>query len=160
MTENAVLKYLSLAKMNPPLRLESDRMAIIQGLKDNTIDMIATDHAPHSRDEKQKELKAAPSGITGLETSLALGIRELVQTGELSLMELLERMTVGPARVYGLDAGVIEEGRDADLVIFNPVEEWDFIQSASKSTNTPFLGERLPGRIHATVCRGKVVYNI
>ncbi len=75
-------------------------------------------------------------------------------------MELLERMTVGPARVYGLDAGVIEEGRDADLVIFNPVEEWDFIQSASKSTNTPFLGERLPGRIHATVCRGKVVYNI
>ena len=160
LTENAVLKYLSLAKMNPPLRLESDRLAIIRGLKDNTIDMIATDHAPHSRDEKQKELKAAPSGITGLETSLALGIRELVQKGELSLMELLERMTVGPARVYGLDAGVIEEGRDADLVIFNPVEEWDFIQSASKSTNTPFLGERLPGRIHATVCRGKVVYNI
>lgn len=160
LTEKAVLKYLSLAKMNPPLRLESDRLAIISGLKDNTIDMIATDHAPHSRDEKQKELKDAPSGITGLETSLALGIRELVQTGEFSLMELLERMTVGPARVYGLDAGVLAEGRDADIVIFNPVEEWDFVQSASKSSNTPFLGERLPGRIHATICKGKIVYNI
>ena len=160
LTENAVLKYLSLAKMNPPLRLESDRQAIIAGLKDGTIEMIATDHAPHSREEKKKELRSAPSGITGLETSLALGIRELVQPGYMTLMELLDRMTVGSARVYGLDAGVVAEGRDADCVIFNPTEEWDFVQSASKSTNTPFLGERLPGRIHATICKGKIVYNI
>ncbi len=158
LTEEAVLKYGALAKMNPPLRRESDRRAIIEGLKDGTIEMIATDHAPHSREEKGKELTKAPSGITGLETSLALGIRELVKPGYLTMPELLARMTCGPARVYGLDVGVIRQGGDADLVIFNPDEEWNFINSLSKSTNTPFLGERLPGRIHYTICRGRIVY--
>ena len=144
--------------MNPPLRLESDRQAIIEGLKDGTIEMIATDHAPHAREEKAKDLKSAPSGITGLETSLALGIRELVNKGYLSLMELLKAMTINPSRIYGIDAGSIREGGWADLVIFAPGEEWSFVQSASKSSNTPFLGERLPGKIIYTICRGKVVY--
>jgi dihydroorotase len=159
LTEEAVLKYGSLAKMNPPLRLERDRQAIIAGLKDGTIDMIATDHAPHSREEKQKELSQAPSGITGLETSLSLGIRELVNTGMLTMGELIYRMSTGPARVYGLDAGEIREGGAADLVIFSPSEEWSFVQSMSKSSNTPFLGQRMPGKIYATICRGKVVYS-
>lgn len=158
LTEDAVLKYGALAKMNPPLRLESDRQAIIEGIKDGTIEMIATDHAPHAREEKAKDIKAAPSGITGLETSLALGIRELVNKGYLSLMELLKAMTINPSRIYGIDAGSIREGGWADFVIFAPGEEWSFVQSASKSSNTPFLGERLPGKIIYTICRGKVVY--
>jgi dihydroorotase len=159
LNQNAVLKFGALAKMNPPLRLESDRQAIIKGLKDGTIEMIATDHAPHSREEKGKELRLAPSGITGLETSLGLGIRELVNPGYLTLKELLERMTVGSARVYGMDAGYIKEGKSADLVIFAPDEEWSFVQSVSKSSNTPFLGERLPGKIYATICDGNIVYD-
>jgi dihydroorotase len=158
LTEEAVLKYGSLAKMNPPLRLESDRQAIIEGLKDGTIEMIATDHAPHSREEKQKEIRLAPSGITGLETSLSLGICVLVKTGEMTLADLIARMSTNPARLYGLDAGYVREGGPADLVIFNPGEEWDFVQSVSKSSNTPFLGQRLPGRISFTICRGNVVY--
>ena len=159
LTEEAVLKHGSLAKMNPPLRLESDRLAIIKGLKDGTIDMIATDHAPHAGYEKEKPLQEAPSGITGLETSLSLGIRELVKPGHLSLMELLTAMTCNPAALYGINAGGIRIGDSADLVIFNPDEEWVFEKSVSKSSNTPFLGEKLPGKIHFTICRGKVVYN-
>lgn len=159
LTETAVLKYGSLAKMNPPLRLESDRIAIIEGLKDGTIEMIATDHAPHSREEKGKELKSAPSGITGLETSLALGIRELVKPGHLSLSQLINRMTIGSALLYGLPAGEITKGASADLVIYDPDTEWSFVQSASKSSNTPFLGQRLPGKIFYTICNGNIVYN-
>lgn len=160
LTEVAVLKYGALAKMNPPLRLESDRMAIIEGLKDGTIEMVATDHAPHSREEKAKDITTAPSGITGLETSLALGIRELVNKGYMTLKELLYRMTAGPAGIYGIDAGYIKEGGKADFVIFDPDEMWDFVQSMSKSSNTPFLGERLPGKISYTICNGKVVYGL
>ena len=158
LTQEAVRTHGTLAKMNPPLRLESDRMAIIEGLKDGTIDMIATDHAPHSKEEKEKSFREAPSGITGLETSLALGIRELVKPGYLTIMELLSVMSAKPAALYGLDAGTIREGSVADLIIFNPDEEWVFDKSLSKATNTPFLGERLPGKIFFTVCRGKIVY--
>ena len=158
LTEDAVLKYGALAKMNPPLRLESDRRAIIEGLKDGTIEMIATDHAPHSREEKGGDLVKAPSGITGLETSLGLGIRELVKPGYLTLMELLDRMSLGSAKVYGFDAGAVKEGGYADLVIFNPEEEWSYVSSVSKSSNSPFIGQRLPGRIYGTICRGKIVY--
>ncbi len=158
LTEEALLKHGTLAKMNPPLRLESDRLAIIEGLKDGTISMIATDHAPHAKEEKEKSLREAPSGITGLETSLALAIRELVQPGYMSLMEVLARMTCGIADLYGLDAGWIGEWQRADFVIFAPNEEWVFDKSVSKSSNTPFLGERLPGKIHYTICGGKVVY--
>jgi dihydroorotase len=159
LTQEAVLKHGTLAKMNPPLRLESDRRAIIEGLADGTIEMIATDHAPHSKEEKAKELTKAPSGITGLETSLSLGIRELVNPGYLDLMTLLERMSLGSARLYGLPAGEIKEGASADLVIFSPKDEWMFDSSFSKADNTPFLGQRLPGVIYDTICSGRVVYS-
>lgn len=159
LTEEAVIRYGSLAKMNPPLRTETDRLAIIEGLKDGTIDLIATDHAPHSEEEKAKEpLWTAPSGITGLETSLGLGITSLVKKGHLSLMELIEKMTINPAKLYKLPGGRIEENAPADFVIFDPDEEWIVDEFASKSANTPFKGEKLFGKIHYTICNGKIVY--
>lgn len=158
LTEEAVLIYGTLAKMNPPLRTEKDRLAIIEGLKDGTIDLIATDHAPHSEEEKNKPLTEAPSGITGLETSLGLGITNLVRTGHLTLMELLEKMTWNPAALYHLPSGSIEKGAPADLVIFDPDEKWTADTFLSKSSNTPFKGAELYGKIHYTICRGEVVY--
>ena len=159
LTDEAVIKHGSLAKMNPPLRTEEDRQAIIAGLKDNTIDLIATDHAPHSAEEKAAQpMWTAPSGITGLETALGLGITSLVRPGYLTMMEMLEKMTSNPAALYKLPAGSIEVGKPADLVIFNADEEWVVTDFASKSTNTPFTGENLYGKIHYTVCGGKVIY--
>jgi len=158
LTDEAVLKHGTLAKMNPPLRLESDRMAIIEGLKDGTIEMIATDHAPHSEEEKAKDLKSAPSGIIGLETSLSLGIRELVQPGYMTMSQMLWHMTVGVASVYDLDAGRIKVGGAADIVIFDPNATWVAGDYASKATNTPFTGETMPGVVRYTICDGKVVY--
>ena len=159
LTDEAVIKYGSLAKMNPPLRTEADRLAIIEGLKDGTIDLIATDHAPHSEEEKAKEpMWTAPSGITGLETSLGLGITSLVKPGHLTLMQLLEKMTINPAKLYKLPGGRIEIGAPADFVIFNPDEEWTVTEFASKSTNTPFKGGKLFGKIYYTICDGKIVY--
>lgn len=159
LTEDAVLEHGTLAKMNPPLRTESDRMAIIEGLKDGTIDLIATDHAPHSIKEKAKALPDAPSGIIGLETSLALGITSLVRPGHLTLMELLEKMTINPAELYHLPYGRIEENAPADLVIFNPDECWTPTEYRSKSCNTPFTGQHLYGKVKYTICRGKLVYS-
>lgn len=159
LTEDAVLEHGTLAKMNPPLRTESDRMAIIKGLKDGTIDLIATDHAPHSIEEKAKALPDAPSGIIGLETSLALGITSLVRPGHLTLMELLEKMTINPAELYHLPYGRIEENAPADLVIFNPDECWTPTEYQSKSCNTPFTGQHLYGKVKYTICRGKLVYS-
>lgn len=158
LTQDAVLKHGSLAKMNPPLRTEEDRLAIIEGLKDDTIEIIATDHAPHSKEEKEKEFTKCPSGITGLETSLGLGITTLVKGGHLDLMHLLEKMTINPAKLYNLDRGYIKEGSFADIVIFNPDEKWEVKDFASKSTNTPFIGEILDGKIKYTISEGKVVY--
>ncbi|RKM55979.1 dihydroorotase [Butyrivibrio sp. CB08] len=158
LTQDAVLEHGTLAKMNPPLRLESDRRAIIEGLKDGTIEAIATDHAPHSKEEKDKPLREAPSGITGLETALSLGIRELVQPGFMTMMQLIERFTVGAARIYELDAGRIYEGGPADLVIFGQRDTWEFDSSFSKASNTPFLGEKLPGKVYETICKGRIVY--
>lgn len=157
LTEEAVIEHGTLAKMNPPLRTEADRMAIIQGLKDNTIDIIATDHAPHSKEEKEKSITDAPSGIIGLETSLPLGITNLVKAGHLSYMELIEKMTINPATMYHLDCGYIAENGPADLVIFN---ENEFIVGnyASKSSNSPFTGQKLKGEIQYTICDGKIVY--
>lgn len=160
LTEDAVIRHGSMAKMNPPLRREEDRLAIIQGLKDGTIDLIATDHAPHSTEEKNKEpLWNAPSGITGLETSLGLGITSLVEKGHLTLMELLEKMTINPARLYQLPGGDISVGAPADFVIFDPKESWEVKDFASKSTNTPFIGKTLLGKIHYTICGGEIIYN-
>ena len=160
LTEDAVLEYGTLAKMNPPLRTEWDRQMLIEGLKDGTIDMIATDHAPHSKEEKEKPLTEAPSGITGLETSLALGITSLVKPGHLTLMELMEKMSLNPAKLYKLDCGRLEEGAEADLVIFDENEKWVVDGFASKAANSPFLGAELTGRVRYTICGGKIVYSL
>ena len=158
LTEEAVIEYGTLAKMNPPLREGSDRRAVIEGLRDGTIDMIATDHAPHSREEKEKPITEAPSGIIGLETALALGITQLVETKELTMMSLLEKMTCNPAGIYHLDAGYLAEGGPADIVLFDPTEEFTVKDFASKSANSPFVGRKLKGAVKYTVCGGKVVY--
>ena len=158
LTEEAVIEHGTLAKMNPPLREEADRLAIIEGLKDGTIDMIATDHAPHSTEEKAKPITEAPSGIIGLETSLSLGIRELVDRGYLTMMELIEKMSYAPAKLYHLDAGYVEENGPADLVLFHPKQVWKVENFASKACNSPFVGEQLPGVITHTICAGKIVY--
>lgn len=156
LTEQDAIRYGTLAKMNPPLREEADREAIIEGLRDGTIDLIATDHAPHSKEEKEKPLTQAPSGIIGLETALALGITGLVENGKLTLMSLLEKMTWNPARMYGMDRGYLAEGGPADLVIFDRKKRWKVEQFASKACNSPFLGWELCGKVRATVCGGRV----
>ena len=158
LTEEAAIEKGTLAKMNPPLREERDRRAIIEGLKDGTIDLIATDHAPHSREEKEKPVTQAPSGIIGLETALSLGIRELVKKGYLTWPELIHRMSTAPCELYGLSGGRIEEGAPADLVLFHPQETWTVSEFASKSANSPFIGEELPGVVYDTICGGKIVY--
>ena len=158
LNHSAVLKHGTLAKMNPPLRTEDDRLALIAGMKDGTIDLIATDHAPHSMEEKSKPLTEAPSGITGIETSLSLGITSLVRPGHLTMMELLEKMTINPAKLYHLPYGDISVGKDADLVLFNPDETWVVGDFCSKSCNTPFTGEELYGVVKYTIVGGEIVY--
>lgn len=158
LTEDAVIKYGTLAKMNPPLREEEDRLAVIRGLQDGSIDMIATDHAPHSREEKERPITEAPSGIIGLETSLSLGIRELVDKGYLSLAELISKMSRQPAEFYRLDAGYLAEGGPADVVIFDKEEKWTAGEFVSRSQNSPFKGWELPGVVYYTICDGKIVY--
>lgn len=157
LTEDAVIEHGTMAKMNPPLRTEEDRQAIIQGLKDNTIDIIATDHAPHSAEEKGKPITDAPSGIIGLETALPLGVTNLVKEGHLTYMQLLEKMTINPAVMYHLDCGYIAEDGPADLVIFNE-NEYVVKDFSSKSSNSPFVNKTLIGEIQYTICDGKIVY--
>ena len=158
-TEDLVLEKGALARVNPPLRTEADRQAIIEGLKDGTLNIIATDHAPHSREEKAKDIKDAPSGMIGLETSLALGITNLVETGELELIDLLEKMTINPAMLYHLNAGRITEGGPADLVLFDPDKKWTVEDHFySKANNSPFIGMELTGKVQYTICDGKIVY--
>lgn len=158
LTEEAVIRHGTLAKMNPPLREESDRQAILQGLRDGAIDLIATDHAPHSKEEKDRELTQAPSGIIGLETAFSLGVMNLVESGCLTLLQLIEKMSYNPAKMYHLDAGYAAEEGPADLVLFDENEEWTVNGFASKSWNSPFLGQTLKGRIKYTICSGEVVY--
>jgi dihydroorotase len=146
--------------MNPPLREEEDREAIRQGLKDGTIDVIATDHAPHHYDAKEREFDEAPNGIIGLETALGLGLRELVEPGLLSLTELLDRMSTQPARVFKLPGGTLAVGAPADIVVFDPMRRWtvDPRMGFSRSRNTPFAGEELPGVVEWTFVDGRRVY--
>ena len=158
LTEEAAVQYGTLAKMNPPLREEADRQEIIRGLADGTIDMIATDHAPHTAEEKARSITEAPSGIIGLETALALGITELVDKGYLSMRKLLELMSTNPAALYHLDAGYLEEGGPADIVLLDPSAEFVPAVYASRSCNTPFTGWKLKGAVRATICKGKPVY--
>lgn len=158
LTEETALEKKTLAKVNPPLRTQEDRYGILEGLKDGTIQIIATDHAPHSAEEKEKPITQAPSGLIGLETSLALGITNLVRTGILTMEYMLKKMTLNPARLYGLDAGYIAKGAPADIVIFDEFEKWKVEKFHSKSCNSPFIGEELYGKVKYTICAGRIVY--
>ena len=158
LNDSSVLEYGSLAKMNPPLRSEEDRLRIIQGLKEGTIEIIATDHAPHTAEEKSKEITKAPSGIIGLETSFSICYENLVLTEEISLMKLIELMSTNPARIYGLEGGEISEGKIADLAIIDLDSEYKIVKYKSKSSNTPFKDKTLRGEVLYTISEGKLVY--
>ena len=149
------------AKMNPPLRMEADRGAVIAGLLDGTVDCIATDHAPHARHEKEVEFERAPNGITGLETALGLAMRVLHRQHGMSLGRLVEVMSLNPARVAGLKgAGSLGVGMWGDVTVFDAGEEWRYrvAETRSKSKNTPFDGMRMLGRVKGTVLGGRVVF--
>jgi dihydroorotase len=160
LTHDRCAHYDTNAKMNPPLREEEDREAIREGLRDGTIDVIASDHAPHHYDAKEREFDQAPNGITGLETALGLAIRELVVPGLFTLPELLARMSTLPARVFNLPGGTLAVGAPADLVMLDPDVRWTVRREEmfSKSRNSPFLGEELVGRALLTVVGGEVVF--
>ncbi len=158
-TEDLVLSKGALARVNPPLRTEADRQALIMGLADGTIDMIATDHAPHSSEEKSKPIAEAPSGMIGLETALGLIITHTVRTGQVTLSQVIKALTCNPSGLYKLDAGTLSVGAPADIVIFDPEEQWTVPEKfASKATNCPFIGMSLYGKVKTTICSGKVVY--
>ncbi len=160
LTEDEVLTQGGMARVNPPLRTKKDVQGIIAGLKDGTIDAIATDHAPHAPDEKARPLSRAPSGMIGLETSLALALTRLYHTQKLDLPGVIRRMSTNPADILHLARGRMSLGAVADLVIFDPDEEWtiDPDQFASKARNTPFAGMRVKGRVKYTIAGGKVIY--
>lgn len=158
LNDSAVLEYGSLAKMNPPLRSEEDRLRIIEGLKEGTIEIIATDHAPHTAEEKSKEITQAPSGIIGLETSFSICYENLVLTKEISLMKLIELMSTNPARIYGLEGGEICQGKIADLAIIDLESEYKIDKYKSKSSNTPFKDKTLRGEVLYTISEGKIVF--
>ena len=156
LTEEAVRGYRTEAKMNPPLRSEADRLAVRQGLIDGVIEMVATDHAPHHYEEKEREFDDAPFGVVGLETALGVCIRELVVPGHLSLSDLIDRMSCAPARVMGISAGTLRSGSPADIVVMAPEEKWvvDPGRFRSLSRNTPFGGHELTGRVVRTIVGG------
>lgn len=159
LTQEAVIAKGSMAKLNPPFRTEEDRRAIVQGLKDGTIDIIATDHAPHTTIEKSGDITKAPSGIIGLETALAVALTSLYHTGEMTIPEVVSKFTKGPAALYSLeDRGSLKVGNRADLVVFDPNEEWVVTSFKSKAENSPFKGETLKGRIKMTIVSGEEVY--
>ena len=148
------------AKMNPPLREEKDKLAIIEGLQDGTIDCIITDHAPHAAEEKAKGLASAPNGIVGFETALAATITNLVVPGHINYLDMVRLMSYNPAKILGIDKGEISEGKDADLTIFNPNKKYTYTEDmiVSKSHNTPWIGKELQGATQYTIVGGKVVY--
>ncbi len=161
LTDEAVGDYNTNAKMNPPLRAEGDRLAMIAGLADGTVDCIATDHAPHATHEKEQEFERAPNGITGLETALGLALRVLHRGHGLSLSRVIALMSRAPASILGLAGrGSLGLGHSADIAIFAPHAEWTFDTAASrsKSRNSPFGGTSMLGKVHATICEGRVVY--
>ena len=160
LTDEAVAGFDSNAKMNPPLRPERDRRAVIEGLMDGIIDAIATDHAPHAAREKLVEFDRAPFGIIGLETALALSIEVLARGEGMDLLGLIDRMSTTPARILGLDAGSLRPGASADIVIFDPEERWTFGEGdvASRARNTPFFGRELVGRVLLTLLDGRATW--
>lgn len=158
LTEEAAIRYGSLAKMNPPLRTEEDRKAVIAGVLDGTIDLVATDHAPHAAEEKAQDITKAPSGIIGLETAFSCVITELAHANQMPLVDVFDRMSYAPAGMYGFDRGYIETGAAADLIIFDPDADVVYDTFHSKSCNTPFKGQALKGKVEMTICKGKIVY--
>lgn len=158
LTEENVIFDGTNAKMNPPLRTKRDRSALIEGVKDKTISIIATDHAPHSKEEKDVDITKAPSGIIGLETAFSVSYKALVKSGAIKLDHLIEMLTVNPMKLYGLECKGIAVGAPADMVIFSEKEEWTYSESVSKSSNSPFIGQKLPCTIKYTICSGKTVY--
>ncbi len=160
LTDKACDGYNTNAKMNPPLRDEEDVQAVIEGLQDGTLDAIATDHAPHHWDEKELEFDQAMNGIVGLETSLAIGVTYLVKTGKLTLAQLIEKMSVNPAEILGIDKGTLGEGKAADIVIFDTETPYEISVKGfvSKGKNSPYDGFKVWGKVTATVCGGKIVY--
>lgn len=160
LTDEVIATFDTNTKVNPPIREEKDRLAIIEGLKDGTLDCIVTDHAPHHEDDKNVEYNLAAFGISGLETSFALSYTQLVKGGALTLCELADKMSTAPARVLGLEGGAIEEGAVADLTIADLNEKWtidpkDFV---SKGKNTPFAGREVYGKVKYTLVDGEVKY--
>ena len=147
-------------KMNPPLRTKEDKDALLKGLKEDIFDVISTDHAPHTREEKQKTMTEAPFGIVGLETAVALTVTELVDKGVITPMQMAEKMSYNPARIIGSDRGRLEVGSPADITIIDPEAEYviDSMSFLSKGKNTPFDGRKVKGLVKATICDGKVVY--
>jgi dihydroorotase len=160
LTEQALTGYDTNFKMNPPLRTEADRRAIVAGLRDGTLDCIATDHAPHTDHEKDREFDYAPNGIIGLETSLAISLEILVRRGKFKLAQVVDLMTRRPAALLGLPAGTLAEGAAADICLFDPKESWryDAREGFSKSANSPWHGQTLRGRVKTTIVDGKVVF--
>ncbi len=159
-TVDEVKKTGTNAKMNPPLREEKDRQAIIEGLKEGTIDCIITDHAPHSEEEKQRELSKAPNGIIGFETALSAEIMNLVDPGHIDYLDLVRLTSYTPAKLIKIDRGTIEEGKIADITIFNPNEEYVYTKEriVSKAKNSPFIGKTLKGKVKYTIVSGRIVY--
>ncbi|MFC1610898.1 dihydroorotase [Myxococcota bacterium] len=160
LNHEAVVGYDTSTKVNPPLREESDRQAVVDGLKDGTLDAIATDHAPHSSVEKDVAFADAENGVIGLQTALPLAL-QLWRNGDLQLLQVIERLTSGPARVLGLPHGTVGEGAIADVTIINPEAEWTLSDETnlSKSRNSPFWRRALMGRVEATIVAGKMVYH-
>ena len=160
LTEESVRGYETNAKMNPPLRTAKDVEALREAVKDGTIDLIATDHAPHHYDEKEREFADAPNGIVGLETALAVVVTNLVEKGGLSFSDLVDRMACSPARLFNLPGGSLKRGAIADLTVFDPSERWkvDPSKFLSKGRNSPYTGMTLVGRAACTIVAGSVVY--
>jgi dihydroorotase len=162
LTEERVVGYDTNAKMNPPLRTAKDVEALRDAVKDGTIDVIATDHAPHHYDEKEREFADAPNGIIGLETALAVSVTNLVATGHIDFRTLVDKMSCTPARIFGLPGGSLAKGAVADVTVFDPSREWVVEPSEfrTKGRNTPYTGMRLMGRAICTIVGGRIVHQL
>jgi dihydroorotase len=162
LTEDIVEGYDTNAKMNPPLRTAADVEAMQQAVRDGTIDVIATDHAPHHYDEKEREFADAPNGIVGLETALAVNVTWLVASGIIDLPTLVEKMSCAPARVFRLPGGTLRRGSAGDVTVFDPEAKWtvDPARFRSKGRNTPYAGRELRGRVHLTLVHGRVIHRL
>jgi dihydroorotase len=161
LTDEALGTYDTNFKMNPPLRTEEDRVALIAGLRDGTLDIIATDHAPHTASEKDREFDYAPNGILGLETALAVSLQVLVRQNKFKLPHVVDLMTRQPARIVNLGAGTLAPGAAADVCLFDPDEKWRYDAKAgfSKSSNSPWHGQTLTGRVKTTIVDGRTVFD-